>query len=178
MTIPVTDTDPPLELVRDITRDLIGATVTLGEGDDLADYRTAKAITAIAVGTPSWQVTAVAAGLVRKIAGRTSTDDRTDDPGEAAHLLRQARQAANHGLFTRTVTFSDARVMLALIDMAEAVDREGYLRTVDLAQKWELRWHIIEVWRLQQIACQLIWLVAQFSGNPLALLQSIIDDFN
>lgn len=174
MTAPTTQSITP-DLVRGIARDLLRA-AAMFDGDAIDVYRTSTAITEITPDAPTWQVTTVAAGLARKIAGRTSIEDPTDDPAAATVILRELRRSTTYGLFTRSITFADARVMTAIIDMAEAAEPGDYRRTTDLAWKWDLRFHIVESWRLQYVTVQLLRFVADWTGDPLAMLDTIANE--
>lgn len=163
--------------VRSIGRDLLHAAAGFGGRDAIDVWTTASAVTAIAPEVPQWQVIAVAAGLIRQLAGRTSFDDHTDDEVQAAQLLREARSSIGCGQFERTITFEQARVMTALLSMADvSVPGHDYGKTVDLAVAWEARFTIIDCWQVTYLAVQLIRTIADFSGDPLRMLSVMIDE--
>lgn len=171
---------PPLddtEVVRGIALQLLRAAAAFN-GDPVDGYTLSVTITEIAQERPVWMQTAVAAALARKVAGRTSIDDRTDDDVQAAAWLREARTSASWGLFQRTISFWDARIMTALITMAESVDMgqpdaTRYQRAIDLAVQWAARWSVLDNWRITQAAVQLIRMMADYSGDPLRMLDRI-----
>ncbi|EUA31996.1 MULTISPECIES: hypothetical protein [Mycobacterium] len=168
------------DLVRQIAQDLLRAAAAFG-GDPIDGYVLDTTITQIACQAPVWQQTAVAASLVRKVAGRTSIEDSTDDDVQAAAWLREARSSVNYGLFQRTISFWDARIMSALVAMAESVDMgqpDGlrYQHTIGLAEQWASRWHQLDNWRITSVAVQLIRLVADYSGDPLRMLDTIAQE--
>ena len=174
------DSTIDINLLREISLDLLHAAAGLGN-DPIDGYLLAVAITKIAPDAPLWQQTAVAAVLARKVAGRTSIDDATDDEIAAAALLREARNSVNYGLFQRTISFWDARVMSALIAMAEAVDMDQprelrHDRTILLAEQHAERWHHLDNWRITSVAVQLIRLIADYSGDPLRMLDRIAQE--
>ncbi|OBI18595.1 hypothetical protein A5712_21645 [Mycobacterium sp. E2327] len=173
-----TDTPPiPLNRVRAIGRDLLHAAAGFGGRDAIDVWQTATAVTTIAPDAPQWQIIAVAATLVRKLAGRTSFDDVTDDEVQAAQWLRELRSSVGCGQFERTITFEQARVMTAILGMAEvATPGSECSRVVDQAMAWEERFTIIDCWQVTYLAVQLIRMIADFSGDPLRLLCVVIDE--
>ncbi|ORW51344.1 hypothetical protein AWB90_05320 [Mycobacterium paraense] len=173
-------TEAPLitpNLVRQIGRDLLHAAAGFGGKDGIDVWQTAGAVTQIAPEAPQWQVIAVAAALVRILAGRTSFEDATDDEVQAAQFLREARSSVGCGQFERTITFEQARVMTAILGMAEVATPGGdNSSVVDAAVAWEQRFTILDCWQVTYLAVQLIRTIADFSGDPLRLLSVLIDE--
>lgn len=175
MTTPTKTPTPTVGLLREIARDLLHAAVQF-DGDPIDAYVVSGSVTQITPDAPVWWTTAIAAAVVRRIVGRTSIDDRTDDPIEAKAVLQELYRSVTLGLFQRSISFSDARVMTAILNMSEtAAPGSDGQRTVELALRWHERWGLIETWRLTYLAIQLIRAAADWSGDDgIELLNTLI----
>ncbi len=175
----MTTAEPTIDanLVRTIARDLLHAAAGFGPaGADI--FATATAITQMAPEAPVWQVIATAATLVREMAGRSGIDDLTDDEVAAAQLLRQLRESVAVGQFERNLSFTDARIMTALLAIADVAVPGNYAKVVDLAVAWEERWTLIEAWQITYFAVHLIRQIAEWSDDPMRLLSRLIDELH
>lgn len=175
----MTTAEPTIDanLVRSIGRDLLHAAATFGpDGADI--FATATAVTQMAPEAPVWQVIATAATLVRSMAGRSGIDDATDDELAAAQLLRELRKSIAVGQFERKLSFADARIMTALLAMADVAAPGNYEKVIDLAVAWEERWTVIDAWQITYFAVQLIRQIAEWSDDPMRLLSRLIDELH
>ena len=115
---------------------------------------------AIAVSTDplgSWRLAAVAAWLVRLIAGRfgNSLRDRTDDPAMAHHVLREARRALG---------VTGARYARELLHLATLATPEGPGDARAAACRWGERQPHFDTWLVIDSGIELLRFLSDLSA--------------